>query len=73
MIGYNLVFLSDFNRGSIPSMKSVVEMVSNQRCITLDQIQYVAYEIICSSFLLNLLNDSSKTNSDDERDFAANE
>jgi len=55
---------SNFNRGSIPSMKSVAEKVSLHRGITLDRIQYIAYEIICSSFLLNLLNESSKKNSD---------
>ena len=68
-----LGFSSNFNRGSIPSMKSVAEMVSNKRGITLDQIQYIAYEIICSSFLLNLLNESSRKNPDLSSDFATND
>ncbi len=64
-----LGFLPNFNRGNIPSMKSVAEKVSLHRGITLDRIQYIAYEIICSSFLLNLLNDILKKKYDN---FAAN-
>ena len=54
-------------------MKSVADKVSLHRGITLDRIQYIAYEIICSSFLLNLLNESSKKNSDHPSNFAAND
>ncbi len=68
-----LGFSPNFNRGNIPSMKSVAEKVSLHRGITLDRIQYIAYEIICSSFLLNLLNESSKKNPDLSSDFTAND
>ncbi len=37
-----LCFASNFNRGSIPSMKSVVEKNSLQKGISLDRIQYIA-------------------------------
>ncbi len=68
-----LGFAPNFNRGNIPSMKSVAQQVSLHRGITLDRIQYITYEIICSSFLLNLLNESSKKNPDLLSDFAAND
>ena len=39
----------------------------------MDRIQHIAYEIICISFLLNLLNESSKKNPDLSSDFTAND
>ena len=54
-------------------MKSVPEMVSLQKGIFLDKIQCIAYEIICSLFLLNLLNDSSKRKSDAASNFTTND
>ncbi len=68
-----LGFSQNFNRGNIPSMKSVAEKVSLHRDITLDRIQYIAYEIICSSFLLNLLNGSSLTIPDLSSDLDTND
>ena len=39
----------------VPTMSSVAQSVMQNKGIKLDSIQYVAYEIICASFLLNLL------------------
>ena len=38
-----------------PTISSVAQSVVGKKGIRLDLIQYVAYEIICASFLLNLL------------------
>lgn len=53
-------------------MKSIAENVSLQISITLDWIQYNGYEIICSSSLLNLLNEISNKNSNLVFNFATN-
>ncbi len=68
-----LGFPSNFDKQNIPSMRGIAEMVSKNKGISLDQIQYVAYEVICSSFLLNLLNDDWKKNSDVVSDFTGND
>ena len=49
-------------------MKNVVEKVSPQKGIAFDRMQYIVYEIICSSLLLIMLNESSKANYDDPID-----
>ena len=53
-------------------MKSNAENVSMEKGITLDQIQYISYEMVCSMFLLNLLNDGQNKNSD-MSNFAVND
>jgi hypothetical protein len=58
-----LGFSSNFNRGSIPTMQGVADRISRENHITLDRIQYIAYEVICSSFLLNLIRDSLESQS----------
>ena len=68
-----LGFPSNFDKQNIPSMRGIAETVSKNKGISLDQIQYVAYEVICSSFLLNLLNDDWKKNSDVVSDFTGND
>lgn len=37
-------------------MQGVAEKKSKEQNVTLDHIQYVAYDFVCSSFLLNLIN-----------------
>ena len=38
-------------------MRGVAKRIFQEKGIQLDPIQYVAYKIICSSFLLNLINE----------------
>ena len=58
-------FSNVFNDNDVPTMKSIAERVKMDSNITLDRIQYVAYEIICSSFMLNMIHEgwNYKTNS----------
>ncbi len=53
-------------------MKSVAEKISLQKHIRLNQTQYIAFEIICSSYMLNLLNESSTKNSYNASSFVTN-
>jgi len=39
----------------LPTISPVAKRVSEEKGIELDPVQYVAYEIICASFLLNLV------------------
>ena len=48
-------FSPNFNTSVIPTMKSVADKMKSETNITLDNTQYVAYEIICSSFMLNMV------------------
>jgi hypothetical protein len=48
----------DFDtRHSIPTINDVARRVSNEKNIYLDRIQYIAYKIISSSFMLGVLNE----------------
>ena len=50
----------------IPTMSSVAQSVMKNKGIQLDSIQYVAYEIICASFLLNLLEEKWRASSQND-------
>ena len=43
---------------SMPTINGVAEKVHKEKGILLDRIQYVAYKIICSSFMLNVINET---------------
>lgn len=68
-----LGFSSDFNRGSIPIMQGVANKIFREKHITLDKIQYIAYEVICSSFVINLIQESSESQSPTALGFAESE
>eukprot|EP00956_Cyclotella_meneghiniana_P043362 scaffold266413_cov245-Cyclotella_meneghiniana.AAC.1 len=42
----------------MPTISGVAEKVHKEKGILLDRIQYVAYKIICSSFMLNVINET---------------
>jgi len=65
-----LGFSPNFNKGTVPTLNGVVSKVSREKHITLDRIQYVAYEVICSSFLLNLINEGLVNKNDIASGFA---
>lgn len=48
---------SDLDKCYFPTIKGVALKVSKEQGIVLDRIQYVAYKIICASFILNLINE----------------
>jgi hypothetical protein len=52
-----LGFSPNFNKSSFPTLDGVESEVSRDKKIALDRTQYDAYEVICSSFLLNLINE----------------
>ena len=54
------------SRSSIPTMRGVSQKVAEEKGIILDKIQYVAYEIICSTFLLNVLRQSWEDQNSEE-------
>ena len=55
-IDWNLFgFSSDFNSSVIPTMRLIADKMKSEANIVLDRTQYVAYEIICSSFMLNMV------------------
>ena len=70
----DLGVMSNFNVSSIPTMRGVARRMHEDKGIELDPIQYVAYKVVCSSFLLNLINEGwekrmnsmSSTFTDDE-------
>ena len=64
-------FSPDFNRSSIPTMSEVAEQMKTESNIMLDRIQYAAYEIICSSFLLNMVNEGWKDTGSLSESFAS--
>ena len=51
-------------------MQGVANCISREKHIALDRIQYIVYEIICSSFLLNLVRESSDLQSSIASGFA---
>ena len=54
----NIGLSSNFNAAEVPTMRGVAKRIFEEKGIQLDPIQYVAYKIICSSFLLILVNES---------------
>jgi hypothetical protein len=56
---WNMLGISpDFdNNHTIPTIKEVADRIAIEKGINLDRIQYVAYRIICSSFMLGVLNE----------------
>ena len=46
---------NNIDRTQIPTIKGLCLKVARDRGIVLDRIQYVAYEIICSTFLLDVM------------------
>lgn len=65
----NTVEGADLN--SVPTMKGVSESVVRERGISLDRTQYVAYEIICSTFLLDVLKQCWDDNNPEISGYAA--
>lgn len=53
----DLGFASGFNKSVIPTMSQIAIKVAEDSNVTLDRVQYAAYEIICSSFMLNMVNE----------------
>ena len=51
----SLGFSIDFDRSTIPTFQGVASRIEKESGVILDTIQYVAYEIICASFMLNLV------------------
>lgn len=47
---------SDLDNCIFPTIKGVAEKIAKEKGIVLDSTQYVAYKIICASFMLNLVN-----------------
>jgi hypothetical protein len=45
------------NNHTIPTMKEVADRIADEKGIHLYRIQYVVYRIICSSFMLGVLNE----------------
>lgn len=54
-----LGFESNFDKDQIPTLKKVAEEVAREQGVVLDDLQYKAYEIICSSFLLTVVNEAT--------------
>ena len=54
-----LGFAVNFDKSRIPTLPNIAANVAQERNILLDDEQYIAYEVICSSFLLNLINEES--------------
>jgi hypothetical protein len=52
-----LGFSPNSNKSSVPTLSGVSSKASRDKQITFDRIQYVAYEVIYSSFLLNSINE----------------
>lgn len=63
----------DFNKSSIPTFKRIAKLVEEESNVVLDSIQYVAYEIICSSFLLSMIIQGWDGTNRSSFDFAAND
>ena len=53
----NLGIVSNFEVSGIPTMRGVARKIYEEKGIQLDPVQYVAYKTVCSSFLLNLINE----------------
>ena len=71
-----LGFSPSFNKSSVPTLNGVASKVSRDKQITLDRIQYVAYEVICTSctsFLLNLINDGMENKNEIASGFAVSQ
>lgn len=70
----SLGFKADFDKGRIPTLAGIAEKVAREKNIVLDDLQYSAYEIICSTFLLSLVNEGlNNTNANTAADFGVSD
>ena len=54
----SLGFSSQYDRRqNIPTMSGIARKIAHEKGIYLDRLQYIAYEIICTSFMLSMVNE----------------
>ena len=51
---------------TVPSFNSVLDLLETTQGLLLDDEQHMAYEIICSTFLLKLMSESADDNDDSD-------